>query len=631
MPLINLTTDLKSLQYGNDRPGGGSSGLPYIVSPRPDQIVPPQDLTSADDFTKFYELNRSTQDYPIRGGSIELSGETGYSTTPAGQIDRNRIKAYMSDPQKGKIFLLKQAGLQLSNPKTLGTYVLAPAEDGNVRGRRITSLLEATRYYDPKGKNTIAQVGTQGTGVHITRHGTDFGNYLTGLAFGYEASAKQNNEEGTNRLALLRVAKLNSDNPIYNPFVGKSLDYGISTINSQILNYEGGPGSNSGVGSTIINRATNTNTSRAYSSIAFSYDTIMSQTTTDGYFKAHPKLQDFRKQLTGKRWYEYYLPPIDYDKDSIENRLKIGNPGGLDLDQGYDELNAQELYAYNAESNDPWNVLIGGKKPPKDLIKFTFECLNNDYPGQAVALLFRAFLSGITDNHQAEFNTFKYLGRGETFRTYQGFDRSVSFSFKIATFSATEMEPLYTKLNHLISQVYPDYSETSRFMRGNVIRLTIGDYLYRVPGFLENVNVTIDDNAAWEIALNDPAMRELPQMVTVQCSFKPIHDFLPRREKLNDEYVPFIANTKNQYLNSDMGVGLPERLVPPLPETLPIAPQATSGNLTNAINLTPIAPPKRKRKPATIIFAPTENDPANPTFGPGTSGYIDPVTGAVTP
>ena len=30
MPLIDLKTDLKSLKYGRDRLGGGSSGQPYI-------------------------------------------------------------------------------------------------------------------------------------------------------------------------------------------------------------------------------------------------------------------------------------------------------------------------------------------------------------------------------------------------------------------------------------------------------------------------------------------------------------------------------------------------------------------------------------------------------------------------
>ena len=108
------------------------------------------------------------------------------------------------------------------------------------------------------------------------------------------------------------------------------------------------------------------------------------------------------------------------------------------------------------------------------------------------------------------------------------------------------MQPLYTKLNNLISQIYPDYSATYGIMRGNVVKLTIGDYLYRVPGFLENVNVTIDNsNTPWEIVLRgaiETDVAQLPHMVTVSCSFKPIFDFLPRKAKNGDMEVPLIAN-----------------------------------------------------------------------------------------
>ena len=36
MPLIDLKTDLKSLTYGTDRPGGGSSKEPFITEPIPE-------------------------------------------------------------------------------------------------------------------------------------------------------------------------------------------------------------------------------------------------------------------------------------------------------------------------------------------------------------------------------------------------------------------------------------------------------------------------------------------------------------------------------------------------------------------------------------------------------------------
>jgi hypothetical protein len=112
---------------------------------------------------------------------------------------------------------------------------------------------------------------------------------------------------------------------------------------------------------------------------------------------------------------------------------------------------------------------------------------------------------------------------------------------------------MYTKINQLISQVYPDYSPNYNLMRGNVVKLTIGDYLYRMPGFLENVNVTIDNNTTpWEILLNqfgaEDDVRQLPHMVTIQCSFKPIMDILPRKVNKENPFVPLIAN-KDRFID----------------------------------------------------------------------------------
>jgi hypothetical protein len=62
---------------------------------------------------------------------------------------------------------------------------------------------------------------------------------------------------------------------------------------------------------------------------------------------------------------------------------------------------------------------------------------------------------------------------------------------------------------------------------------------------LENVNITVDDNAPWEIASNDD-LKQLPHVINVQCSFKPIQDFLPRRENKSNLNVPFITDSKDK-------------------------------------------------------------------------------------
>jgi hypothetical protein len=234
----------------------------------------------------------------------------------------------------------------------------------------------------------------------------------------------------------------------------------------------------------------------------------------------------------------------NYATDSIENKLNTGNPGYIvkflkgNLN-GVDKLNAS-IAEFFDNSKSPWDDATKNK----DIIKFAFEAISNDNSSRSQALVFRAFLGSITDNHSAELNSFKYLGRGENFRTYQGFDRSISFSFKIFAQSGAELKPLYQKLNDLISQVYPDYSPITSIMRAPLVRLTIGDYVYRTPGFLESVNVTIDGQATWEI--NDVAAEnrpQLPHVVEVSISFKPIMDILPRR-RTEKEVPALIANNK---------------------------------------------------------------------------------------
>ena len=85
----------------------------------------------------------------------------------------------------------------------------------------------------------------------------------------------------------------------------------------------------------------------------------------------------------------------------------------------------------------------------------------------------------------------------------------------------------------LSSSLAPDYSE-SGFMRGNMIRMTVGGYLYEVPGVLTTLTYTIPDDTTWEIAIDaegkdDPSVKELPHRIEVTMGFTPIHDFLPAR------------------------------------------------------------------------------------------------------
>lgn len=572
MPLINFKTNFTSLRFGLDQPGGGDSGQPFIQAPI-------ETVDTPTDFKDLYTLNRTSLDYPIRGGAIS-SLVNGTYTTDAAIIDTERIRKFFNSAPRGTAFIQKQKGLQLSNPRTQ-----VPNSLQFVGLSLDNAVIPTTQVYDPK--NTLIQVGVQGTGAHYNRHGISPTLYEgVRTTYQYVAGAPQNNTEVTNRLAILRALKLiQNTNFLVNPDLtyAAGIDpsladrMGISPLQNQIFNYSGGPGSVYGIGFTRIFRTTDTDATylsitnpdpkftangkiaQPYSTIAFTYQQIADQNTRVSKNPVAPYIQDFRAQLpVGTPWSNYTV-------ENINTRIGVGYPGAPNARTNYtqygtrvgeDKLNLQGPFYFNGTSGQtPWS---SESYYTDDMIKFAFECIDNNNTAQDAALVFRAFLEGqITDNNQASYSSFKYLGRGETFRTYQGFDRGISFSFKMYAQSRQELIPMYQKLNQLISQVYPDYSPTYNLMRGNVVRLTIGDYLYRVPGFLENVNVTIDNsNTPWEIVLNEferlgaleGDVRQLPHMVTVQCSFKPIMDILPRKQDYANPFVPLIAN-KDHFLD----------------------------------------------------------------------------------
>lgn len=586
--LIDLKTRLKDLKFGNDQYGYGSSNEPYIQTPIPGsagyRLFGPDSLIYA-------ATSKGGSDYPTRGGAPAFS--LGLQTVSKfNEIDARRIRKFLESSPKGTLFIQKQIGLQLSNPKTeVATSAFGPAEFGP---------LEITRVY--QSANTLAQVKNQGTGVHGRRHGY---NAFSEFQKDYFNTVNKQNivssaEEGKleNRLLNLYSVKIYStQNPltIPNSYINleKIFKTGIEqNVRSVLFRYPGGPGSVYGIGETIIYRATDTTKlgTSIFSHIGrkvMTYDLIRSQTinkTTkeSSKVKTFPedRIQDFRDQAYGVTQKDY-IPWSDYNPAgsgsiriestrvgsnstlTYEKLKKYGYQKILDREstafnatdgvkltdfrdqarwtdrdsmdskfyttytykskpRRYDKINA--LYPFEIDSYDtPW----GGENTADktDLIKFAFEAIDNNALYKSTAILFRAFLKGaISDNNTGQWNGFNYFGRGEKFYTYQGFERTIGFSFSVPIFSRAELEPTYNRLNALMSQVYPDYSQFG-LMRAPIIRLTIGDYIHRMAGFLENVNLSLSQDAAWEIEEG----YQLPLMVEVQTSFKPIPDDLPRR------------------------------------------------------------------------------------------------------
>jgi hypothetical protein len=288
------------------------------------------------------------------------------------------------------------------------------------------------------------------------------------------------------------------------------------------------------------------------SGFSFTYDLIKSRgDDAKGHRGQMP--QDFRKILVDNRIGRKSLYSYDYQANNVNMQGRIGyaNSGMTSFDRSKTSNTntaTQDKVTMTPIQPSSAGGLQGGDF--RDLVKFVVEAVDNNAPTQTTKIYFRSYIDGFSDNHNANWNGFSYTGRGDTFYTYQGFTREVSMNFSLPALSRPEMKRIYQKANYLASLCYPNYN-SSGLMRGNITLLTVGDYLYRTPGILKSVNITIPDDTAWEVAMNQPEgvagdteMYELPQMLKISLAFTPIMSILPRRGAGVPLITPATKNNK---------------------------------------------------------------------------------------
>ncbi len=276
-------------------------------------------------------------------------------------------------------------------------------------------------------------------------------------------------------------------------------------------------------------------------------------------YKFNPvKIVDFRKELKNKDGQKILnltassviskAPDYSNDKRLIDggdgrgriNQTSPGRKGNvISYDTGKridgtispigatDRINALPIY----RSKD------AVEKAGNDLVKFRIAAIDNTSPAFKTFMHFRALLGGMGDAYTSSWNSIKYLGRGEDFYTYGGFSRAISLSWTVVAQSKEELIPMYKKLNYLASTMAPDYSGKG-YMRGNLMQLTVGGYLFEQQGFFTSLNYNIPDDTTWEIGINDSAtnydksVKEMPHRIEVTAAFTPIQSFIPSKMEI---------------------------------------------------------------------------------------------------
>ena len=163
-----------------------------------------------------------------------------------------------------------------------------------------------------------------------------------------------------------------------------------------------------------------------------------------------------------------------------------------------------------------------------DFIKFYFA--DGDMPGETQLkniMVFRSTITGLSETFSPGWDSIQIMGRPDSVYRYSSFERSISFSFKVAAMSRAEMIPLWRKLNYLASYTMPDWS--SGLAGGPFMRLTLGDLYQNCPGFIESLSYTYPDDGVWDI--NDDKLdlgKQLPTIVEVNVGYKIIGKYRPQ-------------------------------------------------------------------------------------------------------
>ena len=483
MGLVDLTTDLKSLKFGKDRVGGGSSKQPYIQSDIPDSL---SDLSKT-----------GGVDFLLRGGSL-------VPNRAVKDVSRLTKMFFDTKSMNGIFFTGKQLLLSRTNVKT-----------------QASPIAFNNGIYLPT--STIAQAGVNALGVHLNKQGID----PTGLIakkgiltqpryIEFQSDIK---DIATNRLLELKNQKLDT----------------IGNEDTIIAKYDGGPGSILGIGRTKLIRATNTRdgvdsslTNSLYNKnyFALNYEQLSNEDSS----KFNPQIkEDFRVTANNPVKSNIYLTK------NIEQRVHLGNPARKKSKSSYsdtaaigptDKVNSFPLYETDQGIGHSVN----------DLVKFRIGVINNNNPRKREYMHFRAFIDSYDDSYSADWSSNQYVGRADKVYRYGGFDRSINMAWTVAAQSKEELIPMYQKLNFLASVCAPDYSDFG-FMRGNLISLTVGGWLHEQVGFMDGITYSVPQESPWEIAIDengnsDPSVKEMPMIIQVTgFKFTPIHSFLPQKQK----------------------------------------------------------------------------------------------------
>lgn len=110
---------------------------------------------------------------------------------------------------------------------------------------------------------------------------------------------------------------------------------------------------------------------------------------------------------------------------------------------------------------------------------------------------FRALIEDISETVTPTYNENKYIGRYETFYTYNKVVRDLSFKLTLQAFSNVELQHIIQKMSYLTSNAYP--TSTGNYLTPNILYVTIGNLYPKQACILQGLTHNIENDVSWDI------------------------------------------------------------------------------------------------------------------------------------
>ena len=171
----------------------------------------------------------------------------------------------------------------------------------------------------------------------------------------------------------------------------------------------------------------------------------------------------------------------------------------------------------NKKSKGPTADELHNSAEEMDFVPLVFEDVYNKK-----SMVFRSILGDITDTITPDWTQKEYIGRPQKAAVYKGVGRTIGFNFSVYPKTKQEFPVLLEKVNYLVGQCYPNLDKNLR-QTGPMIRLTIGDILYKQLGYITSCTVTFPNTSTWEL---DPGLR-FTKLISVQIEYTHIGGYVP--------------------------------------------------------------------------------------------------------